>query len=89
MKPPIEIQKIPPALVAVELSKIMDNGRRRRLEDEDEDYATFKKRNGTYEEMMKIVQAIEVKVESIEGDGKLEGEFSFELLEYNKDAIYL
>ena len=67
----------------------MDNGRRRRLEDEDEDYATFKKRNGTYEEMMKIVQAIEVKVESIEGDGKLEGEFSFELLEYNKDAIYL
>ena len=62
MNPPSEVSDIPPALFAVEINDQLED-RRRRLDNTDE--AIFKSRKEeNYEMYMKIVQAIEVNVES-------------------------
>ena len=67
MKPPQNIAEIPPSLIAVKLDNIGQKsdslGRRRRLDDHDEQ-ALFKAKDGSFEAYMKIVNALEVSVQS-------------------------
>ena len=68
MKPPQNIAEIPPSLFAVKLDNIEQKsdslGRRRRLDNHDEQAALFKTKDGSFEAYMKIVNALEVSVQS-------------------------
>lgn len=101
MQPPQNFTEIPPALVAVSLDGQASGDKtglraRRRLSTESQDLvnkeALFKSLDGTFEQKMKILQALEIKIMPLNGDDEDEIEnigFTYDLIDFKQEALWL
>ena len=80
--------------MAIQLDLLNDENRGLRSLNNEEELAgereaLFKSRDGEFEEFIKIVNALEVTLQAVESDEKLEDRWTYDLLEYNEDSMYL
>ena len=80
--------------MAIQLDLLNDENRGLRNLNTEEEFgeereALFKSRDGEFEEFLKIVNALEVTLQAVDSDEKLEDRWTYDLLEYNEDSMYL